>query len=98
VAVHEPDYADQVAARARDPDHPILLQLSGHSHGGQVHLPLAGAPVLPYLGQKYPRGLRRVGSMWLYTNRGVGLIRPAVRINCPPEITLLTLRAQPGSL
>lgn len=69
----------------------VTLQLSGHSHGGQVRIPGRGAPILPYLGKKYPYGLRRVGSMWLYTNRGVGMIPPTVRINCRPEVTEISL-------
>jgi hypothetical protein len=85
--VHEPDYADRAAS------FPVDLQLSGHSHGGQINLPRYGRPVLPYLGQKYPAGLYRVGQMSLYTNRGIGVISPPVRFNCPPEVTLLTLRA-----
>ena len=84
---HEPDYANEVAADER-----VSLQLSGHSHGGQVRLPFIGAPFLPYLGRKYSAGLYRVGGMWLYVNRGVGLISPAVRFNCRPEVTLLRLR------
>ena len=84
---HEPDYADQAAA------YPVDLQLSGHSHGGQVRLPLIGAPFLPDLAKKYPWGLRRVGPLTLYTNVGLGTIRIAARLNCPPEVTLITLRA-----
>lgn len=84
---HEPDYADEVAADGR-----VSLQLSGHSHGGQVRLPFVGPPALPYLAHKYHSGRYRVGGMWLYVNRGVGLISPAVRFNCRPEVTLLTLR------
>jgi predicted MPP superfamily phosphohydrolase len=84
---HEPDFADQAAGQN------ITLQLSGHSHGGQVRLPFVGALILPYLARKYPYGLRRVGEMWLYTNRGVGLIAPPVRFLCRPEITLLRLQA-----
>jgi len=84
---HEPDYADEVAA-----DGQVSLQLSGHSHGGQVRLPFVGPPALPYLARKYHTGLYQVNSMWLYVNRGVGLISPAVRFNCRPEVTLLTLR------
>lgn len=83
---HEPDVADQVAAFAVD------LQLSGHSHGGQVRLPLVGPPVLPYLGRKYPQGLYRIGSLQLYTNRGIGVIAPPIRFNCRPEVTVVTLR------
>ena len=85
---HEPDYADEVAADGR-----VSLQLSGHSHGGQVRLPFVGPPALPYLGRKYPAGLYRVGGTWLYVNRGVGALGPPVRFNCRPEVTLLTLRA-----
>lgn len=88
---HEPDFADEAAR----PDYRIALQLSGHSHGGQVRLPLVGAPVLPHLGRKYDEGLRRVGGMWLYTNRGLGMVEPAVRFNCPPEVTLFTLTRVP---
>jgi predicted MPP superfamily phosphohydrolase len=95
---HEPDYADVSAAAGR-----FDLQLSGHSHGGQVIVPLIGPPVLPPLARKYPVGLYRVGTMLQYTNRGVGMVpaqsrylgrlRPFVRFNCRPEITLLTLEA-----
>jgi hypothetical protein len=46
---------------------------------------------LPPLARKYPWGLRRLGRLKLYTNRGVGTIFP-VRFNCPPDVTLLTLR------
>ena len=83
---HEPDYADVVAG------HPVDLQLSGHSHGGQVRLPLVGSLYLPPLARKYPRGLRQVGALKLYTNRGIGTILLPMRFNCPPEITLLKLR------
>jgi len=84
---HEPDYADEVA-----PDGRVSLQLSGHSHGGQVRLPLIGPPALPYLAHKYHAGLYQVGGMWLYVNRGVGTLGPPMRFNCRPEVTLLTLR------
>ena len=84
---HEPDWADYAARYAVD------LQLSGHSHGGQVRFPLIGAPYLPPLARKYPWGLRRIGPLTLYTNIGIGTVRMPVRLNCPPEITLITLRA-----
>lgn len=85
--VHEPDFAD-VAAR-----YPVDLQLSGHSHGGQIWLPGIGAPWLPRFARKYPRGRYTVGTLPLYTNVGLGTIRLPVRFNCMPEITLFTLRA-----
>ena len=84
--VHEPDYVERSSRNGR-----FLLQLSGHSHGGQVVLPFIGPPVLPRWGRKYPSGLYQVGSMWLYTSRGVGMTSPFVRFNCRPEVAVLTL-------
>ncbi len=84
---HEPDFADVSAATGR-----FDLQLSGHSHGGQVIVPLRGPLVLPRYAQKYPVGLYQVGKMLQYTNRGLGMILPPVRFNCRPEITAITLR------
>lgn len=83
---HEPDYADTSAATGK-----FDLQVSGHTHGGQVVIPFLGPPVLPYLGQKYHTGLYKIGNMLQYTNRGVGMLRPAVRFNCRPEITIFIL-------
>ena len=83
---HEPDFADDAALSLVD------LQLSGHSHGGQIWIPGIGAPWLPPMARRYPRGLYQVGNLTLYTNIGIGTIRAPIRINCPPEITLITLR------
>ena len=89
---HEPDFADISAATGR-----FDLQLSGHSHGGQVIIPFLGPPMLPWFARKYPIGLYKVGDMFQYTNRGVGMIPPTVRFNCRPEVALLTLlRATQG--
>ncbi len=85
VMMHEPDAVEWM------PMGPRTLQLSGHSHGGQVRLPLIGPPLLPYLGRKYDAGLYRVNDGWLYTNRGLGMISPPLRLNCRPEITVFTL-------
>lgn len=84
--MHEPDWADEISRDGR-----VSLQLSGHSHGGQVRLPGIGAPILPRFGQKYDQGLYRVGNMRLYTNRGIGVIAPPLRFRCRPEITEITL-------
>ncbi|TMC22901.1 MAG: metallophosphoesterase [Chloroflexi bacterium] len=86
--VHEPDFADVAAATGR-----IDVQLSGHTHGGQVRLPGRGALRLPYLGKRYQAGLYRVQTMWHYTSRGLGTVEPQVRFNCRPEITVFTCRA-----
>jgi predicted MPP superfamily phosphohydrolase len=85
---HEPDFADQAAR------FPIDLQLSGHSHGGQVRIPFLPPLYLPKMAKKYVWGTYQVGALALYTNAGLGTIGLPVRLNCPPEITLVTLRAQ----
>jgi predicted MPP superfamily phosphohydrolase len=84
--LHEPDLVDETSLDPR-----ITLQLSGHTHGGQVLV--AGQPPIftPDLGKKYSQGLFRVHDTWLYTNRGLGVISVPLRLNCPPEVTLLTL-------
>ncbi|MGB1249769.1 MAG: metallophosphoesterase [Candidatus Promineifilaceae bacterium] len=89
VLMHQPDVADFVA---RNPQ--AILQLSGHTHGGQMRIPGIRPIYLPHFGQKYIQGLHRIDNLWLYVNRGIGLSRMGpLRINCPPEITLLTLKA-----
>ena len=84
---HEPDFADEAALM------PVDLQLSGHSHGGQIWIPGIGAPWLPPLARIYPRGLYRIDNLTLYTNIGIGTIRAPIRLNCIPEVTLITLRS-----
>jgi uncharacterized protein len=86
---HEPDYADYVAR------HPVDLQISGHSHGGQVRLPFLPPFYEPPLARKYIAGLYKVGPLTLYTNRGLGTIGVPIRFDCPPEITLITVRSNP---
>lgn len=83
---HEADIADQAAA------YPVRLQLSGHSHGGQVRLPFLGAILTPKLGEKYVQGLHRVSSrLQVYTTRGIGTTILPIRFLCRPELTVLTL-------
>jgi uncharacterized protein len=95
---HEPDYFDTVLRE----NAPITLQLSGHSHGGQVRLPTlkpdvpglhSYAPILPEFGRRYPIGLRQFKARYVYTNRGLGVWPIPLRFNCPPELTLITLRS-----
>lgn len=85
---HEPDFADVSAATGR-----FDLQLSGHSHGGQVRLPFWGPVFLPPFSQRYTSGLHKVGNMFQYTNQGIGFVDARLRFLCRPEITVLTLRA-----
>lgn len=88
---HEPDFADVSAATGR-----FDLQLSGHSHGGQIGVPLLRRFVLPPYSQRYTSGLYRVGGMIQYTNRGLGFVDARLRFLCRPEITVLTLKS-PGA-
>jgi predicted MPP superfamily phosphohydrolase len=83
---HEPDYADYVAR------YPVDLQLSGHSHGGQVRAPFMRPLYLPELARKYIWGSYKIRELSLYTNPGIGTVEVPVRLNCPPEITMITLR------
>jgi predicted MPP superfamily phosphohydrolase len=86
--MHEPDYADTAEA------YPFHLQLSGHSHGGQIRLPLIGAPFTPYGSHKYIDGLYYTENkaMPVYVNRGFGETSMPFRFLCRPELTVLTLR------
>ena len=81
---HTPDLAPDAAPSGID------LQLSGHTHGGQVRLPGYGALVTASLyGKAFEMGRYEVGDMTLYVTRGVGLegtLAPRVRFLCPPEI------------
>jgi predicted MPP superfamily phosphohydrolase len=86
---HEPDFADHVIHHPRFPL--IDLMLSGHTHGGQVRLPMIGPLVLPPMGRKYVEGLFHLGHMQLYVNRGIGTVGLPFRLNCPAELTLITL-------
>jgi uncharacterized protein len=85
---HEPDFADKSSISGR-----FDLQVSGHSHGGQVVIPFVGPLVLPNYGRKYPSGSYKVGNMHQYTNRGLGMVFPYVRFLCRPEITVFTLNS-----
>lgn len=68
----------------------LPLMLSGHTHGGQVVLPGIGAPAA----WRFPvvAGLARDGATTVYVTRGLGTVVLPVRFNCPPEISILTLR------
>lgn len=85
---HSPDIVDEPGINR------VALVLSGHTHGGQILLPLLG-PFLAPCRDKYRRsqGLTKVGRVWLYVSRGVSAGLP-LRFKCPPEVTLLTIKAE----
>ncbi|WP_078381091.1 metallophosphoesterase [Sutcliffiella halmapala] len=83
---HEPDAAKEISEQFQ-----VSLQLSGHSHGGQVQLPFIGPIVTPPLGSKYYEGFYELNHLTLYVNRGLGTTRQPFRFLAPPEITIFTL-------
>jgi hypothetical protein len=85
---HVPKTADLLRAHGAP-----MLVLSGHTHGGQVNIPLL-TPAIRWLAQEpYRLGRYRVGQVQLYVNRGVGNVAVSLRLNAPPEVALLTLRS-----
>jgi predicted MPP superfamily phosphohydrolase len=83
--LHEPDFV-------RDMPTHVSLQLSGHSHGGQICLPF-GIPLhTPFGAKRYKAGFYEDARVPLYVTRGVGTIGPDIRLFCRPEVSVLTLR------
>ena len=89
VLAHGPRTADPLRGQGRP-----LVCLSGHTHGGQINVPILTSLFLAGVaGEPYLRGRYRLGKVQLYVNRGVGMSGVRMRINAPPEVTLATLRA-----
>jgi uncharacterized protein len=84
VLSHNPDTKDELKS------YPWDLLLCGHTHGGQVRLPFIGAPVTPVKDKRFVQGLHRWDKRWIHITKGVGNLY-GVRINCRPEVSLLTL-------
>jgi len=81
---HNPDTKDLLA------DRPWDLMLSGHTHGGQVVLPIVGERFVPVRDKRFIAGLKQWNGRQVYITRGVGSI-DGVRVNCRPEVTVLDL-------
>ena len=87
---HEPDFAQESSQTGK-----IDLQISGHSHGGQFIIPKF--ETTPFRGAnsiKYPVGLYKLGNMIQYTSKGLGTNSFRIRVNCKPEITIITLKTK----
>lgn len=85
--VHEPDFGVRVSG--------VQLQLSGHSHGGQVWFPLIGAPVLPGDAEIFSRGLyEKDDGGAVFVTRGIGMSILPYRFLAPPEIVVIDLKAE----
>ena len=84
---HEPDLADALSG--------VELQLSGHSHGGQVYLPFLLDRILPNGSRNYVRGqYEKADGGIVYVNRGVGMSMMPVRLFSRPEITVITIKGE----
>jgi predicted MPP superfamily phosphohydrolase len=84
---HDPDVFPRVPAR-------VALTLSGHTHGGQVGIPLVRRAFVPSrYGERYARRHVEEGGQHLYVSSGVGTSGVPVRLGRPPEVCVLTLRA-----
>ncbi|MBI4907492.1 MAG: phosphodiesterase YaeI [Acidobacteria bacterium] len=79
---HNPDSKEILARRPWD------LMLSGHTHGGQVILPLVGPRYAPVADMRFVAGLGEWNSRWIYVTRGVGNVG-SVRLRCRPEVNIL---------
>jgi len=84
---HKPYAFDEIAKRDFD------LILAGHTHGGQV-VPFKYGNInisFAALVSKYIEGLYKIGKSNMYVSRGIGSVGLPIRVNCPPEITKITL-------
>lgn len=81
---HEPDCVDLLPPGSD-------LMLSGHSHGGQFTFPWGWTPMHTANGVKYVRGYFPDAPTPLYVTRGLGTTGPPSRLNCSPEVAILTL-------
>ncbi len=73
--------------------HGIDLVLSGHTHGGQVRLPVVGSVYgRSKLGRRFVEGWNRLQGTQIYVSRGIGKVLVPLRVACPPEIACLRLR------
>lgn len=85
--IHEPDLADEAAR------HGASLQLSGHSHGGQVRLPFIGGLLFPIYANKYNDGMQQTETgMPVFISRGIGTTILPIRFFCPPEWHIILIK------
>jgi len=68
------------------------LGFAGHTHGGQIKLPVIGAPIYNIEDLRFKEGLYQHPKAPIYTSRGVGVVELPFRVNCPPEVSIITLK------
>jgi predicted MPP superfamily phosphohydrolase len=87
---HNPDYLPAILKR---PEIDFSLAVCGHTHGGQIVLPLLGPVAAQVVDQRFVSGMCSVSQKQVYTARGLGVVGLPFRFNCPPEVTIFTLKA-----
>lgn len=94
VLEHSPDLLPVISGDPSiSPD--LKLMLAGHTHGGQVWMPIFGRPIVPsFYGQKYAYGHTRENNVDLFVTSGIGMSVMPLRFMVPPEIQVLTIQRQ----
>ncbi len=94
VLEHSPDILE-VLSYHKTLGKDFKLMLAGHTHGGQVWLPVIGTPIVPSsYGQKYSYGHKRENNMDIFVTSGIGTSILPIRFMMPPEIAVLTINAE----
>lgn len=86
---HNPDVFPEIPSR-------VALTIAGHTHGGQVQLPIIGRPIVPSrYGERFAAGHIVEAGRHLFVSTGLGTSILPVRFRVPPEISILTVRSSP---
>lgn len=84
---HNPDFLGWCLKRPLN----YSLALAGHTHGGQIQLPLVGAPFYNIEDRRFTGGLIEMNDKKIFVSRGLGVVEVPYRINCRPEVTVISL-------
>jgi predicted MPP superfamily phosphohydrolase len=89
IVSHNPDY---IATLLDAPQHKFAFAMCGHTHGGQIVLPVLGPIAAQVVDERFIVGQQDIGAATVYTSRGLGVVGLPFRYNCPAEVTIFTLR------
>jgi len=88
VLAHNPDYVSYLLTKT---SYEVDIALCGHTHGGQIKLPIIGPLFYNLEDLRLAEGLYTSGNTHVFTTRGIGMVELPLRINCPPEVNVITL-------
>ncbi len=88
IVSHNPDY---IATLLGAPQHKFSFAMCGHTHGGQIVLPVLGPIAAQVVDERFIVGQQDIGAATVYTSRGLGVVGLPFRYNCPAEVTIFTL-------